>query len=213
MRDALHHQQQALLRNSHSVANTLWQWWTIGWAWRSKAKNSVMRSLALITVAIIQIALFLCAGIFSSKLVLTDHAALSSSKNCGSWPLQYVYRDNRNETPSALREQNMYSVNARRQMTDALNYVEECYYPDSDCTEYIKASLNVNDGYTVDWNASCPFDEALCITQAVHIDTGMSEARASSFDSCRLSGAKLLTSKIFMMTFSLPCGYFDMQPD
>ena len=173
MRDALHHQQQALLRNSHSVANTLWLWWTIGWAWRSKSNHSVMRSLGLILVAIFHIAMFMCAGIFSSKVALTDNAALALSNNCGSWPLEDIYLDSDNSTSESLLKQNAYLVNARKEIVNSLNYIQNCYGGDSKCTRYMKTALPNNKGYNVNGNAPCPFDDELCTTETVHIDTGM----------------------------------------
>ena len=181
-RDALHHQQQALLRNSHSVAQTLWLWWTIGWAWRSKSNNSIMRSLALIVVAITQITIFLCAGIFSSAVVLTDNEVLASAfnKSCGLWHPEAEYRDISHVTRESLQKQITYGVNARKEISDSLGYVAGCYDEGDVCTGYINTALALNKDYTVKSNASCPFDDDLCATEAVHIDTGMFVSRSTN---------------------------------
>ena len=174
-RDAFHHQHQAILRNSSSVTTTLWLWLKVGWAWRSETFHPMLRSLAFVAIAILHIAAFGIAGLFSSRIVITDSSVLVRSNVCGAWPQsdQFAhsnYINFTNTTPAVLREQESYAINSRLDLTSSLAYVQECYPDASDCEnyEFIVGALN----QTVKWNASCPFDESLCLTDAIEIDTG-----------------------------------------
>ena len=174
-RDAFHHQHQALLRNSSSVTTTLWLWLKVGWAWRSETFHPMLRSLAFVTIAILHIAAFGIAGLFSSRIVITDSSVLVRSDVCGAWPQpdQFTASNSinyNNATLAVLKEQESYAINSRQYLTSSLAYVQSCYLVDSGCEnyDYIVGALN----QTVNWNASCPFDESLCLTEAVEIDTG-----------------------------------------
>ena len=176
-RDAFHHQQQALLRNSSSVTSTLWLWLEVGWAWRSKKVRPCWRSLALVTAAILQIVAFAIAGIFSSLITSSmDQDALLLSPNCGSWPvdLQFLSTTTENftnESTQTLERESAYKLNARREMAQSLAYAQSCYLdPSPFCQEYIVAHLPQ---VAIDNSSNCPFDETLCLTQAVYIDTGL----------------------------------------
>lgn len=176
MRDAFHHQEQAMLRNSSSVTTTLWLWISVAWAWRSKTSHPILRSLALISAAILHIVAFAIAGLFSSNVARVNTAVLSSSENCGSWRREYMGWEKRppegwNHT--TLLGQQAYDINARKEIAQAHAYARGCYYPGSDCSTYIKTALSNNKDYVVDANASCPFDGSLCVGEAVSIDTGM----------------------------------------
>ncbi len=175
-RDAFHHQHQALLRNSSSVTTTLWLWLKVGWAWRSETLHPMLRSLAFVAIAILQIAAFGIAGLFSSRISITDASVLVRSDVCGAWPRSDQFAPsnlvNSTNTTSAviLREQESYAINSRLDLKSSLAYVQRCYPDPSDCgnSEFIVGALN----QTLNWNASCPFDESLCKTEAVKIDTG-----------------------------------------
>ena len=173
-RDAFHHQHQALIRNSSSVTTTLWLWLKVGWAWRSETFHPMLRSLAFVAMAILHIAAFGIAGLFSSRIVLTDSSILVRTDLCGAWPRSDQFTEsnfvNFNSPPNVLREQESYAINSRLDLTSSLAYVRECYLVDTPCVddEFIVGALNQDP----DFNASCPFDESLCLTEGVEIDTG-----------------------------------------
>ena len=173
-RDAFHHQHQALLRNSSSVTTTLWLWLKVGWAWRSETFHPMLRSLAFVAMAILHIAAFGIAGLFSSRIVVTDSSILVRTDLCGAWPRSSLFTASNfvdfNATPDVLREQEAYAINSRLDLTSSLAYVRNCYPVESYCEndEFIVGALN----QTFNFNASCPFDESLCLSEGVEIDTG-----------------------------------------
>ena len=133
----------------------------------------MLHSLAFVGAGILYIAAFGIAGLFSSRIVITDQAVLVRSDVCGAWPLSDQFADfnfqNFNDTPAVLQEREAYAINSRQDLTGSLAYVQTCYPEESsDCKSYIVGSLN----QTINRNASCPFDDSLCLTEAIKIDTG-----------------------------------------
>lgn len=172
-RDAFHHQHQALLRNSSSAATTVWLWLKVGWAWRSETFHPMLHSLAFVAMGILYIAAFGIAGLFSSRIVITNRSVLVRSDVCGAWPLSDQFAkfnfNNFSEPRAVLQEQESYAINTRHDLTQCLAYVQNCYPVSSpDCEGYIVGALN----QTITLNASCPFDDSLCLTDAIEIDTG-----------------------------------------
>lgn len=134
----------------------------------------MLRSLAFVAMAILHITAFGIAGLFSSRIVIPDSSILVRSDLCGAWPRSNLFTAsnfvNFNTTPEVLREQESYAINSRLDLTSSLAYVRDCYSVDSECEnyEFIVGALN----QTHDFNASCPFDESLCLSEGVKIDTG-----------------------------------------
>lgn len=50
-RDALHHQQQAIFKNTTSPAALIWEFTLLSWAWRRKAQHPLLRNLLFIVLA------------------------------------------------------------------------------------------------------------------------------------------------------------------
>ena len=133
----------------------------------------MLHSLAFVAMGILYIAAFGIAGLFSSRIVITDHSVLVRSDVCGDWPLSDQFArfnfNNFSSPPAVLQEQESYAIDTRQYLTDSLAYVQECYpVPSPDCEGYIVGALN----QTINMNASCPFDDSLCLTEAIAIDTG-----------------------------------------
>lgn len=63
---AVHHQQQAILRNTGSPGGAAWQLGLLIWYWRKHAVKPVACTLPLIAMAILNLTLFAVAGDFSS---------------------------------------------------------------------------------------------------------------------------------------------------
>ncbi|KAK0509919.1 hypothetical protein JMJ35_007313 [Cladonia borealis] len=193
-RDAFHHQHQALLRNSSSAATTLWLWLKVGWAWRSETLHPVLHSLAFVAIGILYIAAIGIAGLFSSRIVITDHSVLVRSNKCGSWPLPDEFTpsnsNNFSVPPDVFQEQESYAINSRQDLTGSLAYVQDCYpVAGPGCENYIVGALN----QTITWNASCPFDESLCLTDAIEIITGFID---SAIDLVLSTDSTFATSKV-----------------
>ncbi|KAF2813089.1 uncharacterized protein BDZ99DRAFT_517378 [Mytilinidion resinicola] len=84
-KDGLHHQQQALLRNAASSSNAAWEATKTVWLWRKHARRTFSRSMPLILICLVHLAIFGIAGLFSSRVVTTSNQALVRSDVCG-WP-------------------------------------------------------------------------------------------------------------------------------
>ncbi|PHH89020.1 hypothetical protein CDD83_6749 [Cordyceps sp. RAO-2017] len=78
-RDALHHQRQALLRNSVTPSATLWSFLQVCWVWR----HDIPRALPVIACAAVSICAFAAAGILSSQLSASGgNTVLLDGSNC-----------------------------------------------------------------------------------------------------------------------------------
>ena len=134
----------------------------------------MLRSLAFVAMAILHMAAFGIAGLFSSRIVVTDSSVLVRSDVCGAWSISDLFTEsnfnNFSESPDVLREKESYAINSRLGLTSSLAYARNCYPLESFCedSEYIVGALN----QTYNFNASCPFDESLCLSEGVEIDTG-----------------------------------------
>lgn len=83
-RDALHHQRQALLRNSESATSALWTIMQLMWVWRNITTRAVVRVLPAFLAAASCIIAFTVAGGYSSQIssALKNEVLLNGS-NCG----------------------------------------------------------------------------------------------------------------------------------
>ena len=82
--DGLHHQQQAIFRNTSSPGGASWQFVLLMWFWRKNATRSLLRNLPFVILALLNIALFGVAGIFSSEVTkAAGNETLVRSPNCG----------------------------------------------------------------------------------------------------------------------------------
>ena len=145
------------------------------WAWKSKTSFPLLRSLPLFTAALLQIAAFGIAGLFVSRVTQSDTEALVRSQYCGTWPAVYLLDEADPENRTAVQRQSAYNINARRQITESLQYAQSCYWDPAGCSDYIVPALLTEDD--VDMNATCPFEEELCLlNEAVRVDTGLMDS-------------------------------------
>ncbi|RDA88415.1 hypothetical protein CP532_5591 [Ophiocordyceps camponoti-leonardi (nom. inval.)] len=165
-RDALHHQRQALLRNSVTAPSSLWAFSQLYWAWRRRgARQSLPRTLPVILCALLTIVLFAVAGGYSSQISsAVGNAALLDGSRCG------LLRDSDNATEfHAVAMPYRVRLNA-----DAANYAQQCYAGQStgilDCATFVKRSLPMK----INAQAPCPFDSEICRsnTSNLELDSG-----------------------------------------
>lgn len=166
--DALHHQQQAILCNTESPAGALWDFCQLTWYWRHHAIRSLSRSLPLGLLALLNIATFGFAGIFSSDVTkAAGNETLIRSPHCG-----YLAVANGNvsfQTPAAASSLDLNDTLA------ASTYTRACYGNTENalgCNQYVRQQLH----WTSNQNATCPFSPDLCIygsTAAYEMDTGL----------------------------------------
>jgi hypothetical protein len=85
-KDALYHQQQAILRNTSQPAIVLWAMIKLSWFWKGTAKRARTRTFAFIFSSLVYIAAFAVAGIFSSKISSAQpEVLLLPAERCGLW--------------------------------------------------------------------------------------------------------------------------------
>lgn len=165
-RDALHHQEQAVLRNSPSAFDSFQALCELAWAWRHSAngKRCFLRLVpGILTAAFVVIAFGIASG-FSSQIssgignqVLLDGTACSIVEAA--------------ETGDTLWALLPYFS---RLISDNANYAQQCYSTESsgmfDCTSFVKPRLPS----TLDTQAPCPFASDVCRSDSANIklDTG-----------------------------------------
>ncbi|EKG09753.1 hypothetical protein MPH_13186 [Macrophomina phaseolina MS6] len=165
-RDALYHQQQAVLRNSANGSSGLCSLSHILWTWRHyKSHHPFRRMLPTIILTVIFLGSFAVAGVFSSKIATsTGTEVLVSSRYCG------VLNTTGVDLVSMAMIMKPYFVQST---TDAVNYGQNCYTNTSnsqECRTYVKKQLP----WTSNRNASCPFPREMCKNDHsnLELDTG-----------------------------------------
>lgn len=163
-RDALYHQQQAVLRNL-PPADAATAFVQAGWAWRSKIRNPATRFFLLTLVAVARSITFLLAAILSATASTSQgNAVLVSSPYCGQ--LNYSSTN----LTAALNVLNAYGT---KSLADSASYARSCYASGGtgrswqDCSTFPVSKLP-----TVQSNTSCPFQADICRAQSVELDTG-----------------------------------------
>ncbi|RCI08496.1 hypothetical protein L249_8868 [Ophiocordyceps polyrhachis-furcata BCC 54312] len=152
-RDALHHQRQALLRNSTAAFSTVWSFLQLGWAWRRRDGRAWIRTLPVTACIVLSIVAFTAASILSSRLSSADGVAvLVDGSKCGrfdhyrpgtEWDLQYGNLPPCRNTIS--------------------RYAQQCYADNVSsgilcCRNFVKNRLESN----INYEAPCPFEGSIC---------------------------------------------------
>ena len=167
-RDALYHQQQAVLRNS-SPADAARAFTQIAWGWRSKVSNPTKRSLPITLVALAHSISFLLAAILSSTAYTSQgDEVLVSSPHCGllNW-----------DSPDISGVVNVLNGYIQESATDSASYARSCYSSEGtartwqDCSTFAAPRLP-----TTVTNVTCPFEEGTCIAPSIQLDTGLMDS-------------------------------------
>ena len=166
--DGLHHQQQAILRNSHSPVGASWQLMQLTWFWRRDATRYLMRTIPLAGLALLNLALFGLAGVFSSEVTKAPgNETLVRSPNCG-----YVYLKDPTGSFEAQAEYNSVATN---DTIPAAAYQRACYDNAENllqCGQFIQRQLR----WTSNPSSPCPFSPQMCYSgdmTAYEMDTGL----------------------------------------
>ena len=180
-RDTLHHQQQALLRNSSSVTSTLWLWLKITFAHCGRYTSDrcfwYRRNFQFAYHGIEQL------GATKKRLLRLPLQSMATN-----------VLDNANKT--VLQAQTAYDINTRRELKGSLAYAQSCCSgPSPLCRQYIVESLPQT---TINFNASCPFGEALCLTQAIQIDNRVHRLSCSPRHRCAGERPSLISQNDFL---------------
>lgn len=190
-RDAIHHQRQAILRNSPSAPSSLWTFLQLIWTWRRVADRLLARAMPVVLTATACAAAFTVAGGFSSQLSTgISNEVLLDGSGCGIVDTMIGANGSGN---SALS----HEANG---VFNAANYAQQCYSVNMsrafDCTTFVQPTLPSN----IDRNAPCPFDHAICRSNAsnIHLDTGY-------IDSSQLLGINAPRSERILFRSTLSC--------
>jgi len=164
-RDALHHQRQAILRNSSSAESSLWALLLLFTAWRG-AENRVLRTIPLALFALVSVISFTIAGGLSSQISSSvGNEVLIRGENCGFLDSTHFTRDNKR----------IFDTYVSNSINNAGNWAQQCYYAEGrsgmlDCASFISKNLPA----AFDENAPCPFQDSVCRTNSsnLRIDSG-----------------------------------------
>lgn len=176
-RDGVYRQQQVILRNSSTPATTLWNCIKVFWAWRSRAENTLLRTLPLAVVALFYMVGAIAAGISSSQMVSTSGiVVLARSASCGDWKDLGAVGDA--AQPLLLASIGFYGES---QLSASASYARFCYTNATSspaCNVYATRQIP----WASDYNATCPFASGTCIgsdTSALQLDTGQLDSHAT----------------------------------
>ncbi|PLB43270.1 hypothetical protein P170DRAFT_514532 [Aspergillus steynii IBT 23096] len=162
--DGVYIQQQVILRNADLPLSAVWDLVIVMFSWRGRARRLYSRSMALVTIATVNLAVWKAAGIFSAKLAMSSDAdILLQSPRCGLHAIKI----------DQARPDRQLIIKPIRLARD---YAQQCYEDvpsaESICRTFVSKSLP----WKSSPNASCPFARNLCIggeSAAFEMDTGM----------------------------------------
>jgi hypothetical protein len=170
-RDGLHHQCQAILRNS-TAGGAFLEFLKLPVGWRGRTRSPFLRVIAFALAAALNLAVFGVAGIFTSEVTkVPGNSTLIRGPFCGGWAVDY-------STDSL--QLNAFSTKILADTMEAAAYVRQCYGENTtslSCEVYNRRSLN----FATDQNATCPFQSGLCMhnnKSAFSMDTGLMDSHA-----------------------------------
>lgn len=165
-RDALHHQRQAILRNSVSALSDSLQFALLSWAWRGPVSRGIRRTLPVMISDVVCAAGFAIASVLSSWIstALNDEVLISGD-GCGI--VMGIKTD--------ISSKSLVEPYWARLISNAENYAQQCYSSKStrmfDCTLFVKDHLpgSINE------TARCPFEPEICQSDSsnLYLDSGL----------------------------------------
>lgn len=163
-RGALHHQRQAILRNTSSAESGIWTLGKLSWAWRHERRSFLYVAPAL-AFAILCAITFIVAGGFSARISTANgNEVLLDGSNCS-------FVSNNGD----VQIQALVTAWKAQAITNAVNYAQNCYSDSTSgtlaCNGYVSQKLPTA---VMDTAASCPFDDGICRSSSsnLFLDTG-----------------------------------------
>lgn len=165
-RDALHHQRQAILRNSVSALSDSLQFALLSWKWRGSVSQGMRRTLPVVISAVLCAAGFATASVLSSWIsTASNDEVLISGYGCG---IVIGIR-------SGFTSWGVTAPHLARLTSNAENYAQQCY--SSKSTRKINCNLFVKDHLpgSIDVTARCPFKAKICRADSLslYLDSGL----------------------------------------
>ena len=172
--DAIHQQQQAILRNSSTPGGAAWQLAQLAWYCRKSAAKSIVRSLPFIILAICNMLLFAVAGVFSAEVTkAAGNETLIHSPNCG----YYLPPANQSEMPTSQTIIGPDFLTANDTLA-ATAYSRDCYGQEpsgSQCYQYPKPNIPFTNQ-----TVACPFGDDICRDSGgFMLDTGLIDSHTT----------------------------------
>lgn len=172
--DAIHHQQQAILRNSGTPGAAAWQLTQLAWHWRKSAAKSIVRSLPFIILAICNMLLFAVAGVFSAEVTkAAGNETLIHSPNCG----YFMSHKASSKVSVALSSIGFKFMDANDTLA-ATAYSRACYGQEpsgSQCYQYPKPNIPFTNQ-----TVACPFGHDICKDSGgFKLDTGLIDSHTA----------------------------------
>lgn len=153
--DVLHHQRQAILRNSPNPESGLWTFGQLAWSWRRAAQHGLVRALPGLVSAVASLAAFTVASGFSSRIStgISDEVLIKSG-SCGYVDMWAAEQDQ--------RSYNLLLEDQDEKISAAANYAQQCYEANAtdvfSCDYFTVSRLPT----TLDTDAPCPFASGMC---------------------------------------------------
>lgn len=164
--DGLHHQQQAILRNTNSPGKAVWELVQLFFFWQRAVRKPLWRSARLALSASACLAVLGLTSVFSSQMVRAyGQETLIISDRCGLWSVQ---------DPTALSSLRAFTLKLQQDSISAAAYSRACYGTDRDafqCRQFFRKQI----GFTGNTNGTCPFSVEICKSNTViyEMDTGL----------------------------------------
>lgn len=156
-RDGFYHQRQAILRNVGTDYSGLFEFLRIGWAWQGKTRAPLRRVFPLCFAALLHIALFTTAGVFSSYVTDTAGNEVLLSNTRGG----FLNGTNLAEF-GTISDQLKYAIPYSTEIAIAsATYAQQCYNANASsqaCETYVQANVQ-----SVQRNIPCPFGGNICL--------------------------------------------------
>ena len=153
--DGLHYQQQNILRNTASAGGAAWSFLEQAWYWHGKASMSILRTIPWTLFSVIYLILFALLATFSSEVSKSaGRTRLLRGGDCGIW-----VTDGDGTSDLAVQAYNQKMAN---ESIVSSTYAKACYGSNpvkASCQTFPVPALQ----WTAEANATCPFDDRLCL--------------------------------------------------
>jgi hypothetical protein len=151
----------------------LWRLIRTTWAWKRFRSPRILRQQApLIVLAIVHCAIIAVASVFISQIVQSGSDVLLSSSVCGWTDLNYIKLSE--EKLTAMPGSDAFYISGRNFFGTCQQYARNCYgqtglSPSLGCNSLVKPTHDS----IVTFNDLCPFQDGVCETSALTLDTGI----------------------------------------
>jgi hypothetical protein len=161
-RDAIHHQQQAIYRNTSTQLGVVWLLLQVSWAWRGLAQRNALRLLVFGFPPLLCFIAFTAASLLSARItapVYTGNEVRVRPKNCGLFSL----RRSEDMRPNVTFGQSEYSRWVLGKTREATNYARTCNRNANTALTGCNVFPVTGLPYKTRIDAPCPFKGNRCV--------------------------------------------------